>query len=124
MTDHRTTADLREYLEAIDLCYFDQHLSELGVQIRWMRARSDAAARVGCYRIEEKTIEVARDLAHASVPRVFVMQTIHHEACHAIYGANHGPAFHRACRQFLFAYEAFEWERTGGHWPAPPKGLR
>lgn len=127
MTEHRTTADLREYLDAIDLCYFDGHLESMGVEIRWMRARGTrdgAPATVGKFWPESRLIEIARVLAHVSVPRVYVMQVVHHEACHAVYGTEHSPAFHAACRQFLHTYEAQEWERAGTPWPPVPKGLR
>jgi hypothetical protein len=123
----RSSADLREYLDAIDLCYFDGHLEELDVSIGWMRARDQAIpTRIGQYDFERKRIEIARNLADESVPRFYVMQIIYHEALHAIYGAEHDRKFQLAERQYLFTYEVGEWERNtaGVPWPAAPKGLR
>jgi hypothetical protein len=123
----RSTADLREYLDAIDLCYFDGHMDDLGVDIRWMRARDPASVpRLGCYWNESRLIEIARPLADESVPRQFVCRVIHHECLHAVHGSWHSKPFEQAERLFLFHFEAAEWERLQAHipWPAAPKGLR
>lgn len=122
----RSTSDLREYLEAIDVCYFDSHLDDLGVEIRWMRARGGEPTRLGQYWFERKTIEIARHLADESIPRFYVMSVIHHEALHAVHGPEHDRAFHLAERQFLFAFEVAQWERENASkpWPQAPKGLR
>jgi hypothetical protein len=111
----RTSSDLAEYLDAIDLVYFDGALEEMGVQIRWMRARgAGPPTRVGQYDFERKTIEIARHLADESIPRFYVLSVVHHEGCHA----------HE--RQFVQGYEVAAWEREthGTPWPAAPKGLR
>jgi hypothetical protein len=124
----RTSSDLAEYLDAIDLVYFDGALEEMGVQIRWMRARgAGPPTRVGQYDFERKTIEIARHLADESIPRFYVLSVVHHEGCHALFGADHESlAFRAHERQFVQGYEVAAWEREthGTPWPAAPKGLR
>jgi len=123
----RDRSDLREYLDAIDLCYFGGACEDLGVEIRWMRARGGDPTRVGQYVIDSKTIEIARHLAHESIPLFFVLHVVHHEACHALFGADHDSlAFRAHERQFVQMYESIEWERKTHNqpWPSAPKGLR
>lgn len=119
----RTTADLREYLEAIDLCYF---AGELDCSIGWMRPHK-AFTRVAQYDFERCRIEVSRTLAYLWVPTVYVLQTVHHEAIHAELGPEHNEWFRARERLFAHTYDAFLWEREN----APklrdalcPKGLR
>lgn len=123
----RSTSDLQEYLEAVDLCYFGGELEENGVEIRWMRARGGDPTRVGQFDFERNLIEIARHLAHESIPLFYVLHVVHHEACHALYGPDHdSPQFRAHERQFVHTYEVAEWERKtfGQPWPAAPKGLR
>ena len=124
--EHRTTADLREYLHAVDLAYFDGHLEELGVEIRWMRCRDRSAPkRVGTYQADKALIEIARHLAVRTIPRFYVMYVVFHEACHAVYDpTGHGRAFTIAEKQFLFHYEVAQWLELDEPWPEAPKGLR
>lgn len=123
----RDSGDLRDYLEAVDLCYFEGALEDLGVEVRWMRARGGDPTRVGQYWPEAKMIEIARHLADESIPHFYVLHVIHHEACHALAGPDHAsPEFRALERQFVQTYEVADWERRtyGTPWPAAPKGLR
>ena len=123
----RDSGDLREYLDAVDLCYFGGALEAAGVEIRWMRARGGDPTRVGQYWAETKTIEIARHLAHETIPLFYVLHVIHHEACHALFGPEHdAPEFRLHERQFVHTYEVADWERRtyAQPWPAAPKGLR
>lgn len=122
----RDSADLREYLEAIDLCYFDGALEELGVKVKWDRSRSKQPARVGFYWEDTRVIEIARVLADESIPRFYVLYVIFHEALHAVYGKEHTKIFKQAEKQFAYTFEVGEWEckNTDQAWPDPPKGLR
>ena len=106
----RSTADLREYLDALDLCYFDGHLDDLGVTIGWMR--TDATdRRVGEYDFDKLQIRLNRRLALDFVPRLYVMQIVFHEGLHALHGPEHDHAFHAAEKQYALSFEAFKWER-------------
>jgi hypothetical protein len=119
----RSTAQLREYLRAVDLCYLAGHLGELGTQIRWMRR--DAPTHYGRYL--DGTIEINRRLALDSVPLCFVLSIVHHEALHAVLGPEHDARFHAAEKLFALGYEAATWEREHAHellLIAPPRGLR
>lgn len=126
MTEARSTATLRDYLHAIDWCYFDGHLSDLGVRIQWMRHRGADPTRLGSYWEEARLIEIARCLADPSIPRFYVLHIVHHEGCHAMAGFDHGPVFRQLEKQFQYTYEVAEWERANASvpWPQPPKGLR
>lgn len=119
----RDSGDLRDYLDALDLCYFDGHLD---CSIIWMRPHK-VFTRVGQYDFERKRVELSRTLACLWVPTVYVLQTIHHEALHALYGPEHNERFRSHERLFAHAYDAFLWEREN----APrlrnepcPRGLR
>jgi len=122
----RSTADLREYLDALDLCYFDGQLAEdypeLG--IRWMRART--SARFGQYS-EARGIEISRVLAYPWVPPFFVLSVVYHEALHAVIGLEHCYRFRQAERAYARWYEASVWEHENCARllaAEPPKGLR
>lgn len=121
--DHRTSADLREYLDAIDVCYFGGALDDLSVSIKWMRTQ-EQVTRVGQYLPGARKIEIARVLACPEVPMAYVLHVIHHEACHAIVSLEHDAAFHAAASRFALTHEAWEWERRNLPWPTPPRGLR
>lgn len=128
----RSTADLRELLDAVDWCYFDGHLEELDVSIGWMR-RDAADVRVGEYCFEDRAIRLNRRLALPFVPRFYVMQVVFHEGLHAVHGPasegqdEHGPAFHADEKRFALSFEVFQWERLNFDklcaMPVP-KGLR
>lgn len=124
----RTTADLRECLEAIDVCYFEGQLDALGVDVRWMRAR-DKTTRVGKYWHDRKVIEIARVLAADLVPDYYVRFVIYHEALHAILGPEHdghSQIFRLLEGRFLQIVDVFGWEEkfSTKAWPPTPKGLR
>jgi hypothetical protein len=124
----RTTSDLREYLDAIDLCYFEGQLDDLGVDIRWMRAR-ERVPRVGQYVRDYKMIEIARPLANLEVPTCYVMGVIYHECLHVVLGPehdHHSHTFRMLEGRFLQIVQVYEWERENAHkaWPPAPKGLR
>jgi hypothetical protein len=126
MSAVRTTADLREYLQAVDWCYFHGHLDDLDVQIKWMRTAA-LDRRIGCYDADLRTIEINRRLAYDFAPRFFVLQVIFHEGLHALHGPEHNHAFHAAEKQFALTYESLMWERE--HFDTlcampVPKGLR
>jgi hypothetical protein len=128
VTDHRTTADLREYLDAIDLCYFKGQLDDMGVEIGWIPARGPRG-RIGQYWHDRKRIELARELASFEVPLVVVMSVIFHESLHAVLGPDHddhGEIFRLLEGRFLHHVEAHLWERDNitKPWPPAPKGLR
>lgn len=125
----RSSSDLREMLEALDLCYFAGQLEELGVDVRWMPARIRPGARVGQYWHDTKKIEVARPLASLEVPDFYVQGVIHHEAVHAILGPSHdkhSQIFRIMEGRFLYLAQVAEWERETHFrpWPTAPKGLR
>jgi hypothetical protein len=122
----RSTADLREYLEHVDACYFDGHLDDLDVSIKWMRTTA-LDRRCGQYVFGSREIELNRRLAYDFVPRYYVLFTIFHEGLHALHGPEHGHAFHAAEKQFALSFESFMWERE--HFDTlcgmpVPKGLR
>lgn len=128
----RDSGDLREYLEALDLCYFHGELEALGVQIRWMPARAANPQKLGHWYVQpaldeaEHVIEISRTLANRWVPDYYVLHIIFHEALHVVHGADHDKVFSNAEKQFAYTYEVAEWEREHANhpWPPAPKGLR
>lgn len=111
----RTTDDLQDYLDAVDVIYFDGHLSEMGVTIKWLPPRRPKTMPlVAHYLHDERRIELSRTLAFPWVPRQYVLQTIFHEALHALLGPEHDThtkTFHLSEKQFVYSFEAREWER-------------
>lgn len=129
----RTTADLQEYLEAVELCYFEPGALD-GVSIEWARWRGNLAGRLGAYHPHAKVIRICKRLAHAWIPDWYVLFVVYHEALHHLHGRGprglkdrwHHEAFRAAERQFFWFGRAMQWEAENAERLAcePPPGTR
>jgi hypothetical protein len=113
MSHHRTLADLRERLHAIDLVYFGGELEAKGTTIHWLRWESRKNhIRFGLCWTDTNRIEICRLLALPWVPDFVLLNVIYHEALHVILGPEHTREFAVFERQFVHYAEARVWETS------------
>jgi len=103
---------LRRALDSLDLVFFESHMAEYPVTIKWMRwkpCRSGGEFLYATYL--EGVIEINRALAWDWVPDFVVMSTVYHECLHHFTGHDHDLAFKFAEQKFPHYTEALLWER-------------
>lgn len=113
MSEYRDKEWLEAALRAIDLVFFESHMAEYPVTIKWARWRQMRKGSEFVYATYlEGTIEVNRALAWLWVPDFVVMSTVYHECLHHFTGHDHDLAFKFAEQKFPHYTDALLWEQV------------
>ncbi len=108
---NRDLSDLRESLHALDLVFFDGHLGDANVAVKWMRWKKATVSHEFVYATYlQNVIQINRALAWHWVPEYVVMATLYHEALHHIVGMDHDLAFTFAEQRYPHFAASQVWE--------------
>jgi hypothetical protein len=111
VSENRDLAWLRRGMSSLDMVFFEGHLEEIPVVIRWARWRPVKTVESFYYATYlDSEIEVNRVLAWSWVPDYFVMSVIYHECLHHVVGMDHDLAFKYAEQKFPHHTDALLWE--------------
>lgn len=101
---------LQDALHALDRVFFDGHLGDHPVKLRWMRWRPTKGFVYAQYWDCQGLIEVNRALAWLWVPDYVVMATLYHEALHHVVGMDHDLAFNLSEARYPHFAASQVWE--------------
>ena len=117
--EYRSQEWLEESLAALDRVYFDDHLTDAGVRVGWMKwaPRKRYFTWGLCY-VDDVPIriELNRALAWHCVPAYVALDTLFHEALHIVVGPEHDLPFTLAEKRYVHHGASAEWNATNYAW--------
>jgi len=105
---------MEDSLFALDRVYFSDELAHRGVKVVWLRWRpAKKWLRFADWDASQRAIRVHRTMALLEVPDYWVLSTLHHEACHVLFGPKHDARFMLAEQRFAHHAAAQSWFASG-----------